>query len=106
MLNTGRSDLRFFAQKCLQTCLEVRPSGSCKRGAFFFPLPLGKCLNFFEKNEGLSLVDTSFALGDSPRPSKIIMAMPPYSTAHEGQYDTKYSLFDYTLRAAFVGKRI
>ena len=32
------------------------------------------------------------------------MAMSPSSTGHEGQYDTKYSPFDWILRAAFAGE--
>ena len=36
---------------------------------YFLP-PLGRSLNDIEEYEGLSLVDTSFAPGDSPRPTK------------------------------------
>ena len=68
MLNTGRSDLRFFARKMafLQACLGVRPTLSCKMRRNFFSPPLGKSQNVIEKNEGLSLVDTNFAPRDSP----------------------------------------
>ena len=70
MLNIGRSDLRFFAQKNLQTCLGVPPTGSCKMRGIFFSSPLGKNLNTIENIQGLSSVDMSFAPRDSPRPFK------------------------------------
>ena len=38
-----------------------------RRKVFF--APLGKSLNIIEEIEGLSLVDTSFAPRDSPRPA-------------------------------------
>ena len=58
-------------------------------------------MNAIEEYEGLSLVDTSFAPRDSPRPLKIYAS----SICHGGQYDTKYSPFDWILGAAFVGER-
>ena len=75
-----------------------------QNAAHFFSPPLGKSLNTIEKNEGLRSVDTSFARRDSPRPLKNKLAMSPSSTGtgHGGQYDTKYSLVGYILRAAFV----
>ena len=94
MLNTGRSDVRFFARKILQTCLGVPPTGSCEMRRILVSPPLGKILNTIEKNEGLSLVDTSFAPRDSPRPLNKELALSPSYTVHGGQYDTKYSPFD------------
>ena len=74
MLNTGRSDLGFFARKFLQTCLGVRPTESCKMGRYLFcSPPLGKSLSIIEKVERLSLVDTSFAPRDSPRPFTFVV---------------------------------
>ena len=71
MLNIGRSDVRFFSRKNLQACLGVPPTGARKnREQLLFSPPLGKSLNIFENIEGLSLVDTSFAARDGPRPLK------------------------------------
>ena len=63
---------------------------------FFFSPLLGRSLNIIEKIEGLSLVDTSFAPRDNPRPVIFfghVTLLPPY-TGHGGHYNTKYSLFD------------
>ena len=55
MLDTGRSDLRFFSRKFLQTCLGVPPIGSCKiQRIFLFSPPLGKSLELLEAYEDLS----------------------------------------------------
>ena len=56
-------------------------------------------------NNSLSLVVTSFAPRDSPRSLKKKLAMSPSSIGHGGQYNnTKYSPFDWILRAAFAGE--
>ena len=73
---------------------------------FFFSPPLGKSLNIIEEHEGLSLVDTSFAPRDSPRPLNKKLAMSPSSIGHGGQHDTKYSPFDWILRVAFAEEKI
>ena len=80
MLNTGRSDLRFFARKFLPACLGVRPTQSCKMRPNLFLVPAGKTPEYYgKKTEGLSLVDTRFAPfnRDSPRPVKKKMAVSP-----------------------------
>ena len=108
MLNTGRSDLRFFARKSLQTRLGVRPTGSCKMRRILFSSPQGKCLNIVEKTEGMSMVDASFAPRACPRSVKNKnghVTLLPSSIGHGGHYDTKYSLFDSILRAVFVVER-
>ena len=46
----------------------------------FLLSPLGKSLNIIEKVEGLSLVSTSFASGDSPRPVFFVLTMSLFST--------------------------
>ena len=64
MLNTGRSNLRVFVPKFVQTCLGVRPTGSCKmRHIFSSRLRLERAyqVNIIEKFEAPSLIDTSFA---------------------------------------------
>ena len=93
MLNIGRSDLRCFARKNLQTCLGVylQPVRA-KCGAASFSPPVGKNLNILKKIESLSLVDTSFAPRGSPRPLKKKMAMPPSSTGHGDQHDQIFTL--------------
>ena len=73
MLNTGRSDLRLFARKFLQTCPGVPPTGSCKNSVHFIVAraALKKPEYFLKKSKAShSLVDTSFAPTDSPRPLK------------------------------------
>ena len=65
-----------------------------KCGAIFLSPPLGKGLNIIEQIKGLSLVDTSFAPSDSPRPKqKNWLCHPLPYTGHGGHYDTKHSLF-------------
>ena len=93
MFNTGRSGSRVFRQKKLQTCLRVRSTGSCKINVVFLfsAPPLRKILNTAEKVEELSLVDRGFAPGDSPRPVKTKMAMPPYPNDHGGHF--RYQIF-------------
>ena len=71
---------------------------------FSFSPPLGKRPNNIEEYEGLSLADTSFSPGDSTRPLKKQMDMPPSSIGHWGQYETQYSPFDWILRAAFASR--
>ena len=46
--------------------------------------------------------DTFSALAPVLGPSQEKLVMSPSSTVHGGQYDTKYMVFEYTLRAAFV----
>ena len=58
----------FLREKSYRHALEYVQPDRAKCCAFFFSPPLGKSLNIFETNEGLSLVDTSFAPRDSPRP--------------------------------------
>ena len=72
MLNTARSDLRFFAQKILQACLGVRPTGSCKpRRNFSFRPRCETSLNIIEKYwRPATGRYTSFAPRDNPRPVK------------------------------------
>ena len=81
--------------------LEYRQPVRSKSDEFISSPPLGKSLDIIENVESLSFVDTSCA----PRQPEAVrekLAMSPSSTGHGGQYDTQYSPFDKTLRAAFV----
>ena len=64
---------------------------------FAFSPPLGKSLNIIENIEGLSLVDTSFAPRDRPRPVKKKTAMSPSFTGHGGQCDTVPNIHSLTI---------
>ena len=85
-LNTGRSDLRFSAQNILQEYLQ-QVHAKMRRNLFVASVPLGKNLNIIEQYEGH-------------------VTLLPSSIDQGGQYDTKYSPFDWILRASFAGERI
>ena len=89
MLNTGRLDLAYSALKFFRHAFEYAQPDRAKCGGFWFLPPLGKRLNIVEEIASLSLVDVSFASRNSPRPLKIKLAMPPSSTGHGDQYNTK-----------------
>ena len=83
MLNTGRSDLRFFARKNSTDMPWSTSSRFVQNAAQFFSSPpLGKSLNTTEEYEGLSLVNTSFAPRDSPRPRKKKSPCHPLTLFH------------------------
>ena len=91
MLNTGRSDLRFFARKNLQTRLGVDRAKNAAQ--FFFSPPLGKSVNIVEKIESpchWSIRISLLLISETARGrEKQSLAMPPpSSTGHGGHYDT------------------
>ena len=68
----------FFGTNFYRRALDTLQSGRAKCGAICFLRPrLNKVWKSLKTIEGLSLVDTSFAPKDSPRPFNIKMAMLP-----------------------------
>ena len=68
MVNTGRSEIRFFARNFLQICLKYLQPVNAECGVVFcLASPLGKSLKVGEEHEGLSLVNAIFAPADNPR---------------------------------------
>ena len=75
-----------------------------KKGSFFYFYS-----NAYLLLTSLKVRDWSghiFGASASPRASNKNMAMPPSSTVHGGQHDTKYVTFALTMHAAFVADEI
>ena len=95
MLNTGRSDLRFFAK--ISTDMPWSMSNRTVQNAaqvIFLP-PLGTSLNITEKIGGLLLVDRyEFRSKRQPEAGKKKghVTLFHHIHSHRGHYDTKYSL--------------
>ena len=87
----------------------LEAAGPEKKGPFFSSH--SKCLSIiaYLLLTSLKVCDWSghiFGASASPRSSNKKMAMPPSSTVHGGQHDTKYVTFELTMHAAFVADEI
>ena len=81
----------------------LEASGPAKKWVISFS-SYGKCLIIIDKRP--NWLGNIFGASASPRPLTKKLAMPPSSTVHGGQHDTKYVTFELLLHAAFVADEI